>query len=145
MFLPTIQFSLTPWKEAYSQQVLENSKKMARLREKFALPILLDLQSDKSKMATLEYGFPATPSWWVEDGLGMTTNSFEDQYLVGTDLLVVPILDRGVRLRDVHFPKGYEWARIDLDIAEVTEDKFSGTVRDFPIGLYEIGLFYRVK
>ena len=48
---------------------------------------------------TLFYDFPEDPACWET----------EDVCLFGHDLLVAPVMERGVRKRTVYLPKGVQW------------------------------------
>lgn len=149
MFLPTVQFSLTPWEPGYDAFVQENAVKMAQLRNKFVLPILLEFQEDKSKLGTKEFGFPVTPLWWLDLPENPPAEVFttSNQYLVGTKILVAPIDRKGETARDIYFPgnASHVWRKIDCQSLEVTDQTFTGgqLIKNHPLSLSEVGLFIR--
>ena len=146
-FLPTVQFSLTPWELPYSKNVTDNAKNMQLLRNKFVTPILLKFQNDKSLLGTPDHGFPVTPLWFI-DHSDIAFQS-QNQYLVGTEILVAPVDEQGQRSRNVYIPgeASMEWARIDIGTGEVTDETFPGgtVLVEFPMDLLEVGLFARVR
>jgi alpha-D-xyloside xylohydrolase len=50
-------------------------------------------------MRPLFYDFPRDPEAW----------EIEDEYLLGADMLVAPVLSEGARMRDVYLPAGCDW------------------------------------
>ncbi len=50
-------------------------------------------------MRPLFYDFPEDPAAWEVD----------DQYMLGPDLLVAPVVQAGQRSRSVYLPAGAEW------------------------------------
>jgi alpha-D-xyloside xylohydrolase len=53
-------------------------------------------------MRTLFYEFPDDPQAW----------EFGDQFLLGSELLVAPILNLGHRTREVYLPNGASWKEL---------------------------------
>lgn len=54
----------------------------------------------------VSYGFPIIrPIWW-EDPTDSQTYSIEDQFMLGDQVLVAPVLEPNVRQRDIYLPKG---------------------------------------
>lgn len=95
--MPMMQFSVAPWR-ILDVQHLDAVKKAVKIREKFTAKILeLAVQSSKTGdpiVSSMEYCFP--------------NQGFErvnDQFMLGTDLLVAPMV-KGGDDRDVVLPKG---------------------------------------
>jgi alpha-glucosidase (family GH31 glycosyl hydrolase) len=101
--MPTLQFSITPWdyKEA-SQEVIDISKSMLKLHEQYS-PVIIELAKNAVKT-----GEPIMrPIWWIAPN-DVNTFSIEDQYLVGNDILVAPVVTENARKRNIYLPQG-QW------------------------------------
>jgi alpha-glucosidase (family GH31 glycosyl hydrolase) len=97
-FMPSIQFSLPPW--WFDNQTVRITKKMLAIRAKHT-ELLIKL----AKEAT-ETGNPIIrPLWWVapEDDFALKC---DDQFMVGNDLLVAPVLTKGAKTRPLYLPAG---------------------------------------
>lgn len=98
VFMPFIQFSICPWQ--YDNVVVSISKKMMALREKY-VDKLIQLAKE-----CCETGDPILrPLWWIapKDSWAQTIDS---EFLVGSDLLVAPVLEKGASKRNVYLPPG---------------------------------------
>ena len=96
--MPMMQFSAAPWRILTKKQD-EICKKMAILHQSFGEKIVeLAKQSSKSGepiARSMLYNYP-------DDNYG----KIMDQFMLGTDILVAPVLQKGARSRTVIFPKG---------------------------------------
>ena len=54
-------------------------------------------------------GTPVMRPLWFDYPLDQRTYDIEDQFLVGSDLLVAPVLSEGAVNRSIYFPSGNEW------------------------------------
>jgi alpha-glucosidase (family GH31 glycosyl hydrolase) len=96
--MPMMQFSLAPWR-VLSESNLNICRDMANLHVEFG-SLILDLADQSAKTGEpiirhMAYEFP--------------NNGYEtinDQFLLGTDILVAPVLEKGARSRVVHVPPG---------------------------------------
>lgn len=52
------------------------------------------------------------PIWWLEPPTNASIYEINDQFLIGDDFLVAPVLDPGVDLMEVYFPSG-TWYNLD--------------------------------
>ncbi|KFM70830.1 putative family 31 glucosidase, partial [Stegodyphus mimosarum] len=98
IFLPAIQFSITPWD--YDDEVVNISRKMVALHEKYSSHILT------SAIQATETGEPIIrPLWWIapEDIVALSTDS---QFLVGDGIMIAPVLEWGKKKRDIYLPEG---------------------------------------
>lgn len=98
-FLPSIQFSFVPWN--YSDpRITEMCRDLVALHEKI-FQKFDDLAAES--MAT---GAPIVrPIWWLDES-DEKALTCDDEFLVGDDLLVAPVLEKGARSRTVVFPPG---------------------------------------
>lgn len=128
VFMPSMQFSFVPW--IYDQEVIEHTKLMINLRNSYA-----DLIVDLAKNA-VETGEPINrPIWWI-DPQDEAALAIEDEYLLGNEILVAPILDQDAISRNVYLPIG-QW-----------KDGNDGTVyqgpvmlNDYPANLFTLPFF----
>ena len=96
--LPCMQFSIAPWQ--YDAEVVKIAQQMVALHEHHA-----------DRIVALARGCTRTgepivrPLWWIapSDPVACTIDS---EFLVGDDLLVAPVLDKGATSRDVYLPTG---------------------------------------
>lgn len=112
VFLPAIQFSITPWQ--YDKEVVDICKKMCQIHEDYA-----DYIIQLAKECVLTGDPIIRPLWWINPG-DDTTLEIDSEFLVGSKILVVPVLDPGATHRDIYFPLG-KW-----------KDENSGTIIEGP-------------
>jgi alpha-glucosidase (family GH31 glycosyl hydrolase) len=90
-----------PW--TYGQQTIETFRAYMQLRSKL-VPYLYTLAAEAHwsgvpMMRPLFFDYPDDPKCW----------GIEDEYLVGRDLLVAPVMTRDTFRRQVYFPTGSDW------------------------------------
>ena len=106
---PMIQFSWAPW-EALSEESAKLCLEAAKLHSKMSGEILKLVEeaeiSGEPIIRTLEYN---NPHKGYKD--------IDDEYMVGEDILVAPVITKGTRERKVTFPEG-EWCDEDGNIFE---------------------------
>ncbi|RXG72871.1 putative family 31 glucosidase [Armadillidium vulgare] len=125
-FMPSIQFSLLPWQfENQSINVSKISLEVSSLHSRFA-PLLIDV----AKKTLLGKGPIVRPTWWLcpmdEECL-----LADQQFLVGDDLLVTPVVIEAATSLDVVFPPG-KWKRSDGD-GQIYEGVSKQTLYDISI------------
>jgi alpha-glucosidase (family GH31 glycosyl hydrolase) len=98
--MPMMQFSVAPWR-VLSKENEAICLKMAKLHQKMG-PMILELAKNASKT-----GEPIVKPM----ALAYPKSGFEtinDQFMLGNDILVAPVVEKGVRSRKVVFPEG-QW------------------------------------
>ena len=96
--MPMMQFSVAPWR-VLSPANNEICKKMALLHEKFGDEILaLAHRSSKNGEPIVK------PMAWFWPDAGYEV--IQDQFILGDNLLVAPVLEKYARSRKVVFPTG---------------------------------------
>ena len=96
-FLPAIQFSLAPWEYGGGTAIL--CKCYAALHTEFS-PQILKI-AEESACA----GVPIIrPVWWL-DAQDKQALLCDDEFLLGNDVLVSPMLQPAVRSHDFYLPK----------------------------------------
>lgn len=125
--MPIIQFSIAPWR--FGDECAAECARFARLHGELA----------PRHVANAAAGGPLLrPLWWLENSEAAFTCA--DEYLVGDDLLVAPVIEKGAVSRDVYLPAG-TW-RSYWDASEVHAG--GGWLRDYPAPLDVLPLFERV-
>lgn len=96
--MPMMQFSVAPWRVLSSENE-KICKDMAKLHLQFGDHILkLAKQSSKTGqpiVKPMELAFP-----------GNSYENIKDQFVLGDDIIVAPVLEKGARTRKVVLPKG---------------------------------------
>ncbi len=96
--MPMMQFSVAPWR-ILDKKHLDAVKNAVAIRSKFT-PLILELAQQSAKTGKpivnyMEYSFP-----------GMGYENIMDQFMLGDDLLVAPVVEKGKTQRSVILPKG---------------------------------------
>ena len=104
---PMMQFSASPWRvlDAEKQNIVRS---VVALRQRFAGKIV-ELAREAGRtgepmLRNLEYNFPA-----------MGYAGIKDQFMMGDDLLVAPVVEKGVKSRKVVLPPG-KWQADDGEV-----------------------------
>jgi myogenesis-regulating glycosidase len=130
--LPAMQFSLALWD--YGDACNEICRRYADLHTEFA-PRIIKVAAEAARS-----GAPIIrPLWW----LAPPDEKFllcDDQFLLGNDILVAPVLYPNVRKRDILLPPG-QWR--DHWNGQIFEG--DTTLSDYPSPLHILPLFERVK
>lgn len=96
--MPMMQFSAAPWRVLHAEN-LRSAREAARLHEKLGTEILAlakrSAGSGEPIVRSLEYQYP-------NQGYG----DIVDQFLLGEEILVAPVLEKGAAARTVLFPPG---------------------------------------
>ncbi len=96
--LPAIQFSLAPWD--YGQECTEICRQYAELHVEYA-PKILELAVESTRT-----GLPIIrPVWWLAPE-SETALTCDDEFLLGDNILVAPVVKPGMLKRDIYLPPG---------------------------------------
>lgn len=120
-----------PW--AFGVDFTAINRETVELRYKF-LPYLYTLFYQHEKT-----GEPVMRPLWYEFPDDSQTYLINDQYMVGPDVLVAPVVKEGMRTRGIYLPKGAEW--IDWWTGEKYE---SGKTHYLKTPLERLPIFVRV-
>lgn len=88
---------------AYGPEWLEINRRAIELRYQF-MPYLYMLLEESSRT-----GLPMMRPMWLDFREDVRTYLIEDQFMVGRDLLVAPVVAEGATSRKVYFPAGTAW------------------------------------
>ncbi|NCD20925.1 MAG: glycoside hydrolase, partial [Actinobacteria bacterium] len=126
---PMMQFSMAPWRVLDAEH-LSAVLETVRVRQRL-VPVILDL----ARQSAITGEPILRPLAWSYSGCDDVT----DQFLLGDDILVAPVLERGASTRRVALPPG-SWVLGD----EPTASTVSGIV-DIPVGLSSLPWFRRIR
>jgi alpha-glucosidase len=112
--MPMMQFSVAPWR-ILDKQHLDAVKQSVALRKEFT-PLIMKFVKESAKtgnpiVRTMEYSFP-----------NQGFEKIKDQFMLGDEVLVAPVLKKGKRERLVLLPKG-EWKNHSGKIIEGPAEK----------------------
>lgn len=99
-FLPVIRFTHLPSKYS-DDSVLEIAKRLTTLRQKTVTPLLKKYANE-----TLDTGLPIIRPLWMLDPADPACHVVVDEFSVGEELIVAPVLYSGSRQREVYLPAG---------------------------------------
>lgn len=99
-FLPSIRFSHLP-EEYHNDYITEIAKKLLDIRQKTVIPILKKYLSD-----AMNEGVPLIRPLWMIDSQDPACLAVNDEFSVGEELIVAPILRKGESKREVYLPYG---------------------------------------
>jgi len=130
--LPAMQFSLAPWD--YGIQSNEICRRYARLHVEFANKIF-----EIAKEATKNGEPIIRPIFWL-DPADEQALVCDDEFLLGNDILVAPVVSPNQRSRDIYFPQG-TWRD------HWTKESFTGAtlIKDYPAPLDVLPFFERCQ
>lgn len=98
-FMPNMYFFHTPWSYG-NETVTKISKTFVDLHAKHSSTIT------RLARTRAMVGWPVIRPMWYLDPNDSQTYAITDQYMLGDDLLVAPVLKEGQRERSIYLPKG---------------------------------------
>ncbi|NXE83701.1 SP15 protein, partial [Cochlearius cochlearius] len=133
-FLPVMAFSTPPWL-CCDAWVLNLTRQCIRRHRDFVVPLLTKYGEE-----WLSLGYPIfRPAWWLSP-TDPTAFTIEDEFLIGDEVLVAPVTEKGQTWRDIYLPgEGHLW--MDTNTARVFD---GGTIlRNYSAGLAEVPVFVK--
>lgn len=119
-----------PWE--FGDEFTKINRSTVELRYKF-LPYLYTLFREHEKS-----GSPVMRPLWYEFPNDKLTYLINDQYMLGGDVLVAPVVKEGMRTREIYLPVGAEW------IDWWTGEKYpAGKLPGFKVPLDRLSVFIR--
>ncbi|KAJ7998095.1 hypothetical protein DPEC_G00219000 [Dallia pectoralis] len=133
-FLPVISFETPPW-VCGEDWVLNVTRTMIVHHQDFVVPLLTKYAGDWMTSGSPIY----RPLWWLSPN-DPVTFTINDQFLIGDEVLVAPVIERGAVCRDIYLPDGgFQWQ--DTRNAQVFD---GGTLlEEYPVALEEVAIFLR--
>ncbi|XP_043473616.1 myogenesis-regulating glycosidase isoform X3 [Leptopilina heterotoma] len=129
-FLPVIRFTHLPSKYADSE-VLDMARQLTILRQKTVTPLLKKYANN-----TLDTGLPIIRPLWMLDPTDPACHVVVDEFSVGEELIVAPILYSGSRQREVYLPAGVWRDGIDGSLRKGSRWIHNYKVRDVQIAYF---------
>ncbi|CAB0003221.1 unnamed protein product [Nesidiocoris tenuis] len=99
-FLPVIRYSVLP-SDYSDSQVLEQAKTLTTLRQQIVNPQLIKLVSE-----ALNSGVPLIRPLWMLDPFDSYCHTVKDEFSIGEEIIVAPILKQNTHEREVYLPAG---------------------------------------
>ncbi len=126
---PMMQFSWAPW-EAVSSESLKLIKAAHDLHIEFS-PTILKLVKDAEEtgepiIRSLAYNYPDCDYEYLKD-----------QFMLGENILVAPVLKKGETVKKIHLPRG-KWQSADGAVYE------GGRILDYPVDISSIPYFFKI-
>ena len=131
-FLPVVQFTTLP--SVYDNQVESMASNLTHLRQSTVLPLLHRYGGD-----SVISGLPIIRPLWMLDPLDKHAIDVLDEFCVGEELLIAPILEHHKREREVYLPKGVWKDGIDGSLR-----KGGRWIHHHKAKLYQIAYFVRM-
>ncbi|XP_078702737.1 myogenesis-regulating glycosidase-like [Branchiostoma floridae x Branchiostoma belcheri] len=138
-FMPTMQFSIAPWQYGAGddEEVIRIARKFLEIHERDVYPQLVTFANEA--VNGRRYAPIIRPLWW-EDPENILAQTIDDEFLVGDQILVAPIVERGTTTREVYFPiQGVSWQ----DARDRGRVYRGGEYRTIRVELDEVAYFYR--
>ncbi|KAL4005992.1 hypothetical protein ACER0C_005705 [Sarotherodon galilaeus] len=133
-FLPVMSFHTPPWIFGEGQ-VLNLTRNYLTRHQRDVAPLIEKYAEEWQVTGNPIY----RPMWWLNptDSVTFTIN---DQFLIGDEVLVAPVVEKGAVQRDIYLPDGgFQWQ--DNQNARVFD---GGTfLHDYPVPLTEVAVFLR--
>jgi alpha-glucosidase (family GH31 glycosyl hydrolase) len=104
--MPLIQFSVGPWH--FDAETVKLARAASALHVRFA-PLIIQLAKQAPKT-----GEPILASLWYHWPRDPQTYDVIDQYTLGADVIVAPVLVKGAVTRDLYLPQG-KWRDLAAD------------------------------
>ena len=132
IFLPAFQMSVLP--NMYSEKLKKHAETLFKLRKEEVLPrFMLGIEE------SLQNGYPLTASLAMVFPTDPKSLKIGDQWMVGKDLMVAPVLKRGRKSRDIYLPPG-----IWKDTAYDRLLKGKRWLKNYPVLLQRVPYFINV-
>lgn len=133
-FLPVIRYSHLPSEYKDDDQVLELAKILTALRQKTVNPLLKKYAED-----ALDTGAPLIRPLWMLDPSDSACHLVKDEFSVGDELIVAPILRPNNHEREVYLPAGVWRDGIDGSLR-----KGSRWIHSYKVPLDKIAYFVKM-
>ncbi|KAM3958512.1 LOW QUALITY PROTEIN: myogenesis-regulating glycosidase [Aphomia sociella] len=130
-FLPVMKFTHLPSKYN-DEKVLEVAKNLTSLRQKLITPLLM-----KYKREALEEGLPLIRPLWLVAG-GDASLLVQDEFAIGDEIVVAPILNPMETTREVYLPAGLWQDGIDGSLR-----KGNRWMHEYKVPLERVAYFIR--
>ncbi|KAM7002713.1 SITS-binding protein isoform 1-T2 [Tautogolabrus adspersus] len=133
-FLPVISFHTPPWVVG-EDRLLNLTRTYIAKHQRDVVPLIKKYAEEWQMTGNPIY----RPMWWLSPSDPMTF-TIDDQFLIGDEVLVAPVVEKGAVQRDIYLPDGgFQWQ--DSRNAQVFD---GGTfLQDYPVPLEDVAVFLR--
>uniref|UniRef100_UPI00398F62FA SITS-binding protein isoform X2 n=1 Tax=Pristiophorus japonicus TaxID=55135 RepID=UPI00398F62FA len=133
-FLPVMSFSTPPW--AFGEDWIVNvTRWYIHRHQAFVVPLMVKYAEEWASL-----GHPVfRPLWWVSPS-DPSTFTIDDEFLIGDEVLVAPVMEPGSIYRDIYLPgNSYQWKDVN------SGQEFDGgtLLQDYPVALTDVAVFVR--
>eukprot|EP00271_Cylindrocystis_brebissonii_P001581 TRINITY_DN11856_c0_g1_i1.p1 TRINITY_DN11856_c0_g1~~TRINITY_DN11856_c0_g1_i1.p1 ORF type:complete len:766 (+),score=131.52 TRINITY_DN11856_c0_g1_i1:1224-3521(+) len=132
-FMPVMQFSIAPWD--LNQEAEKLCKAVLELRKSVVGQIVTLMEDACKALAPV-----CRPMWWL-DPEDAETFAISDQFTIGDNLVIAPVVFKGMKRRDVYLPKG-SWVELMGPGQKVIEGPC--WLRDVEAPLHTIPIYRRL-
>ncbi|XP_037934529.1 myogenesis-regulating glycosidase isoform X2 [Teleopsis dalmanni] len=132
-FLPSMQFSHLP-SEYKSDYIIDIAKELTSIRQKIVIPLLKKYLSE-----SMNEGLPLVRPLWMLDPHDPACLMVNDEFSVGDELIVAPILEKAAEEREVYLPQGVWKDGIDGSLR-----KGSRWMHDYKVPKEKIAYFIKL-
>ncbi|KAL1454114.1 hypothetical protein WDU94_010398 [Cyamophila willieti] len=133
-FLPVIRYSHLPSEYTTDKMVLDLARNLTRLRENTINELLLKYKKD-----ALHTGAPLIRPLWMLDPTDSNCYTVSNEFLIGEELLVAPILNPDTFERELYLPAGF-WR----DGIDGSKKRGPITLPRYRVQLHEIAYFRKI-
>ncbi|RXN00562.1 SITS-binding protein [Acipenser ruthenus] len=132
-FLPVISFRTPPW--VCGDRVLNLTRSYILKHQDSVVPLIIQYAEE-----WVSQGRPVfRPVWWISPD-DPVTYTIDDEFLIGDEVLVAPVTERGKVQRDIYLP-GSEYQWMDTNNGKVFD---GGTLlENYSVPLEEVAVFQR--
>ncbi|MCI4381677.1 hypothetical protein PGIGA_G00254830 [Pangasianodon gigas] len=133
-FLPVLSFQTPPWASGVDK-VLNLTRIYITKRQDFVVPLIEKYAQEWHATGNPIY----RPLWWISPD-DPATFTIDDEFLIGDEVLVAPVTEKGALQRDIYLPgSNFQWQ--DTNNAKVFD---GGTLlQSYHAGLEEVPVFIR--
>lgn len=134
VYLPALELAWGPW--MFGQEVITHARLMLQRRQVLLWPKYLSPAVEEAAQS----GTPIVrPLWWVAPH-DTTAQYIDCEFMLGSKLLVAPVLMDTARSRSVYLPQGSQWK----DNLRDKVHKGGQWLSPYAVDLYEIATFERL-
>ncbi|XP_049820816.1 myogenesis-regulating glycosidase isoform X3 [Aethina tumida] len=130
-FLPVLRFNKIP---SGSKKFLDLDIQWAAFRHKEVSPVLKRFSND-----AIVYGYPIIRPLWMLDSNDPACHTVTDEFSIGDNLIVAPILHAGAREREIYLPAGVWRDGIDESLK-----RGSRWIHDYKVDEGKIAYFVKI-
>ncbi|KTF92835.1 hypothetical protein cypCar_00033166 [Cyprinus carpio] len=133
-FLPVISFQTPPW-VFEKEWVLNLTRFYIAKHHDFVIPLILKYAEEWQDTGNPIY----RPLWWLSPNDPITF-TIDDEFLIGNEVLVAPVTEKGALQRDIYLPESdFQWQ--DANNAQMFD---GGTfLESYPVSLGDVAVFVR--